>query len=258
MTRNTIVIFIKKSFLNFMFCSFLLSACGSEQAATQQSATSAPSAPGPAGSAGPIGPAGTAGESFRELHRKLLSQVKTNEGAVVNLLCNGASGTGTRIANDTVVTAFHVIDGATSCVVRANGLQVAVGGSFSRAPSGRDIGYVRGLNFNQNVPIIPITRRRNPLVGDLLVLLSYPGEFTNDVQTTFGFVTDDNAQSSLGDMAVEWRDAIISDMSAGGGSSGGAIFNEKNEFVGVHVGGFSSGSSAGLELNFQLIFSETD
>jgi S1-C subfamily serine protease len=188
----------------------------------------------------------------------MLNNVKAFKAGVVNLLCNGASGSGTRISADTVVTAFHVIDGATSCVVRSDGVQVAVGGQLSRSPSGRDVGYVRGLSFSREIPIVPMVREKKPLVGDMLVLLSYPQIFQNDLQTSLGFVTDDDAQSSLDTLGIEWRGAIVSDMSAGGGSSGGPVFNQDGEFVGIHVGGFSGAEDGGLELNFQLIFEQND
>ena len=249
---------------------FILVACGRQdsqllgdsQSTSGGSGNVGPAGPsgpvGQAGAAGPAGPAGAQGESFREATRKLLVKVKEVQSGVVNLLCNGASGSGTRISSDTVITAYHVIENASSCVVRSNGLQVAVGGLLSRSPSGRDIGYIKGLNFSVDISKVGMVRQKRPLVGDLLVLLSYPQLFQNDLQTSIGFVTDDDAQSSLDTMGIEWRNAIISDMSAGGGSSGGPVFNQDGEFVGIHVGGFSGAADGGLELNFQLIFEQND
>jgi S1-C subfamily serine protease len=230
----------------------LATACG--QSKTLSEATSA----GNIGPTGPAGAAGERGESFNQASRRILNKLKSFQAGVVNLQCNGASGSGTRISSDTVVTAFHVIDGATNCVIRSNNLQVAIGTQLSRSPSGRDIGYIRGITFYSDIPIIEQTKDKLPLVGDLLVLMSYPSLFTNDLQTTIGFVTDDNAQNSLGSMGLEWRDSIVSDMSAGGGSSGGPVFNEDGQFVGIHVGGFSGAEGGGTELNFQLIFQSGD
>jgi S1-C subfamily serine protease len=243
----------------FLLSVKLIVACG----ASKESEQSATGSQGPSGSSGPQGPAGNPGTngmpgvSFQEATRKLLELLQPKRTSVVDLICGGGSGTGTRIGEDTVITAFHVIEGETSCVVRSNGLQVAVGGMMSRSPSGRDIGYIKNLNFNSTVPVVVPAKGAQPMVGDMLVLLSHPSDLRSDLQTSLGFVTDDNAQSSLGSMGTEWRDAIISDMAAGPGSSGGPIFNSVGDFVGIHVGGFGD-SSGGVELNFQLIFSTED
>jgi S1-C subfamily serine protease len=124
--------------------------------------------------------------------------------------------------------------------------------------SGRDVGYIRGLTFAREIGTVPMVKGKKVAVGDSLALMSYPGIFTRDLQTSFGFVTDENAQASLGSMGIEWNNAIVSDMSAGSGSSGGPVFNTDGEFIGIHVGGFSGNDSGGLELNFQLIFEEND
>jgi S1-C subfamily serine protease len=245
---------LRNSFLCILF--LFTTACGN----TKDSEVSTAGTQGPAGSSGPQGPSGQPGqpgESFQTTTRKLLELLQPKRNGVVNLICGSGSGTGTRISEDTVITAFHVIDGETSCVARSNGLQVAVGGTLSRSPGGRDIGYIRNLNFNSPVTIITPTKNATPMVGDMLVLISHPSDLRSDLQTSLGFVTDDNAQSSLGNMAVEWRDAIITDMAAGPGSSGGPIFNSNGEFVGVHVGGFGD-QSGGVELNFQLMFQSND
>lgn len=228
----------------------------SSDSTNQENSGTAPH--GPAGPAGATGERGERGESFKEYSHKLLTKLKPLQRGVVNLQCGGGSGSGARISQDTVVTAYHVLDGASSCVVRSNGQQVAIGNVLSRSPSGRDIGFIRGLTFNFDLPIISPVREKLPAVGDLLVLMSYPSLLTNDLQTTLGFVTDDNAQDSLDEMGIEWRDAFITDMSAGGGSSGGPVFNDAGEFVGIHVGGFSGEDGGGTELNFQLIFQNND
>jgi S1-C subfamily serine protease len=249
--------------VGFTILVIITAACGvkedfdkSSDSTNQQN--SGTSSQGPAGPAGAAGERGERGESFKESSHKLLTKLKPLQKGVVNLQCGGGSGSGTRIGHDTVITAFHVLDGANSCVVRSNGQQVAIGNVLSRSPSGRDIGFIRGLTFNFEVPIINPVRDKMPAIGDLLVLMSYPSLLTNDLQTTLGFVTDDNVQNSLDEMGIAWRDAIMSDMSAGSGSSGGPVFSDVGEFVGIHVGGFSGEDGGGTELNFQLIFQNND
>ncbi|NBX18836.1 MAG: serine protease [Proteobacteria bacterium] len=243
-------------------CGVYFASCGltKEKPATDDSANSSSQsgAQGPAGPAGTAGERGERGESYKEASHKLLTKLKPLQRGVLNLQCGGASGSGTRISQDTVITAYHVLNGASSCVVRSSGQQVGIGNQLSRSPSGRDIGYIRGLTFNFDVPIISPAKGKIPLVGDMLVLMSYPSFLTNDLQLTLGFVTDDNVQNSLEEMSLEWRDAIVSDMSAGSGSSGGPVFNEDGEFVGIHVGGFSGEDGGGTELNFQLMFQPAD
>ena len=235
----------------------VLCACGSEES---KNSSSSAGLQGPVGSSGPQGPSGAPGqpgESFQQATQKLFEKLRPRKSGVVDLLCGSSNGTGTRISEDTVVTAYHVLSGHSSCVVRSNGLQVANGGSLSRSASGRDIGYVRNLSFSVAIPVIPLVRNAAVADGNLLALLSYPSDLRNDLQTSIGFVTDDNAQSSLGNMGNEWRDAIISDMAAGPGSSGGPIFDIDGNFIGVHVGGYGN-NAGGVELNFQLIFSASD
>jgi S1-C subfamily serine protease len=249
--------------VGFSILVIFTAACGAKKDSDNSSDStnqenSETSSHGPAGPTGATGERGERGESFKEYSHNLLSKLKPLQRGVVNLQCGGGSGSGTRISQDTVVTAFHVLDGASSCVVRSNGQQVAIGTVLSRSPAGRDIGFIRGLTFNFEVPIINPVRDKLPAVGDLLVLMSYPSFLTNDLQTTLGFVTDDNVQNSLDEMGIEWRDAIMSDMSAGSGSSGGPVFSDAGEFVGIHVGGFSGEDGGGTELNFQLIFQNND
>lgn len=260
--KNNLVELLKLKKIQFkVLCALLtLSACGSRESSSSIATSETQGSQGPQGEMGRQGPAGAngqPGESFQQATRKLIDKLKPIRSGVVNLLCGDASGTGTRISEDTVVTAFHVLECNTSCVVKSDGLQVAVGGTLSRSNSGRDIGYIRNLNFSRQISIINMKRNASVAVGDFLALLSHPTVFRNDLQTTFGFVTDDNAQASLGSMGIDWQDAIMTDMSAGPGSSGGPIFNNDGEFIGVHVGGFGSDSS-GLELNFQLIFNSGD
>lgn len=203
-------------------------------------------------------------DPMRQMLNKLYAKT---ESAVLNIECeyqDGARGhgTGTKINDNQIVTAFHVVDGAVRCIYKSNKLIVAAGGRPVLPRSGRDIaviepGEVLG-GWNELQSISPTTGYR-PKIGELLMLSSLPKDFVTDKQYTFGYVTDDSINASLqgaGNTAATWRNAFTSDMAAAGGSSGAPVFNQAGQFIGIHVGGDNQGT--GLELNYQLAFDRSD
>jgi V8-like Glu-specific endopeptidase len=196
----------------------------------------------------------------------LAAVMSKTEGAVLDIECDmgdgtKARGTGTKIADNQIITAHHVVDKAQACLFRSNKAIIATGGSWDLAKSGRDIAIVDPKDLIGNswsaLPSIKPRIGFKPKVGQLLLLASLPENLTTDKQYTFGRVTDDQVNASL--QAAEghpgsWKNAFMSDMAAAGGSSGAPIFNAQGEFIGIHVGGYQKG----LELNFQLAFAKND
>ncbi len=189
------------------------------------------------------------------------------ESAVLSIECEyegGAKGhgTGTKINDNQIITAFHVVDKAVSCIYKSNKLIVASGGRPILPRSGRDIAIIEPgelLGGWNEIQSIPPTVDYRPKIGELLLLSSLPKDFVTDKQYTFGYVTDDTINASLqgaGNTAASWRNAFTSDMAAAGGSSGAPVFNAKGQFFGIHVGGDNQGT--GLELNYQLAFDSSD
>lgn len=217
---------------------------------------------GPAGSSGQAGVGASASSDsaidFSMGLTTVLSTIAQSQMAFVDIECIYGRGSGVKIDDTTILTAFHVIDGESNCSYRASGVPVGSGGTFRQASSGRDIGYIENINFSVDIPSIPMVRDASVDIGDRIVLVSYPVDITNDYQVTMGMVTDDDVTNSLGSLATEWAGAIVTDAAAGPGSSGGPIFNLDGEMIGIHVGGYSGAWDAldvpGLELNYQLIF----
>lgn len=219
---------------------------------------------GATGATGPAGPAGPQGQAGGNAMASVWSFIQSNARAFVDIECAGGRGSGVKVSGNAIVTAFHVIDGETNCAYRSGGLQVGTGGTFVQASSGRDIGYIQGVNFNDStIPSIPMARGETLALSAPILLVSYPADITNDFQVTPGVITDADVSNSIdGSLATEWAGAVTSDAAAGPGSSGGPIFDASGKFVGIHVGGYSGSSDpedvTGLELNYHLIFTNAD
>lgn len=219
---------------------------------------------GPTGATGTQGAAGPPGANGSDSMASVWSAIEENAGAFLDIECAGGRGSGVKISDSAIVTAFHVIDGEFNCAYRSNGVQVATGGTFVQTDSGRDVAYIQGLTFNDaSLPSIPMVRGVTLKLSAPIILVSYPEDLVNDFQATPGVVTDTDVTNSLeGILATEWAGAVMSDAAAGPGSSGGAIFDSSGRFIGIHVGGFGGASSpqdiSGLELSYHLIFTNAD
>lgn len=245
---------------------------GEDGQAGVSGATGETGATGAIGSTGPKGDQGSpgaVGASWTHAVQSILEHLTPIRSAIIDIECSTVNdnwrGTGVKISSTEIITALHVTDTANtnSCYFYSEGTLVASGWTHVQASAQvtlnihRDISKItinQTLSAWHQLPNAVMVINKKPLIGDALILLSYPEDITNDIQFTFGMVTDDDTSDSLGSYGSTWKNAITSDMAASSGSSGGPIFNEYGEFIGIHVGGYSSG----LELNYQLLFESAD
>ena len=214
--------------------------------------------PGTNGTNGTSGKDGINGTSGKDgingtdgvyLPASTLALVVKQSESVLDIECvnTGFRGTGSKLANGQILTAFHVLDGCTSVQYFKGNVYIGGGGVLNR-DGGRDIIRISSVNYNASgTAIVGLNEFKDytPAVGDLTFTASLPLDLVNDVQVATGYVTD----SSFTD-GPEWTFGFITDAAAAGGSSGAPVFDSKGRLVGIHVGGFSTG---GLELNIQIL-----
>jgi S1-C subfamily serine protease len=224
---------------------------------------------GQTGSSGPAGPAGKDGKDGQSLTQTLqavLDHVVPRQAAILKVYCSrpcttepGCTagqlwdrGTGTKLADGTVLTAGHVVAGATACVLESeSGVEVGRSSSTRQPVAGRDLALV-SVTWNAlgtALPSFDATKAYAPKLGDLVLVAGYPGGYDKDLQYTFGFVTD----PVLSDAPPAWSGAVIVDYGSAAGSSGAPVFSAAGVVIGIHVG-LPDGMVTDLKAFLPLVF----
>lgn len=167
-----------------------------------------------------------------------------------------ATGSGTKTADGNVITAFHVVNDDTllyagSQIYSAD--MIFLGSSSSNTQnSSRDQATMNvAWNATGNA-ITGLTPRLNVSVdtGDLVVVVGHPGVYDTlsfEAQYTSGFVTADDASLTLStptfNAATFWSGGYVVDAVAWHGNSGGPVFNELGEWIGMLVGAYNGGDT---------------
>jgi S1-C subfamily serine protease len=157
------------------------------------------------------------------------------QAAVMVDLGNDSHGSGVYIGNGFVLTAGHVTDDKKTVKVRTQVGQVVDGrvlwGSLYRL-GGHDVGlvYVEGLQ----VPAAELTCT-NPVVGDDVSIIGNPYEV--EFARTWGKVSATGLTGLETDVAMAWSELYTLDVTAAPGVSGGPVFNDRGQIVGILVGG---------------------
>lgn len=166
-----------------------------------------------------------------------------NADAVVEIMTtsggtNEGAGSGVIVkSNGYIVTNYHVIDGATTIVVRLHS-----GKNYSASVVGydeqTDIAVLKIDATKLNA--VTIGRSSKLSVGDLAVVIGNPlGKLGGTV--TAGIISAKDRKIELENRT---RTLIQTDASINEGNSGGALFNSKGELVGIVV---AKGSGTGIE-----------
>ena len=203
---------------------------------------------------GPEGRSGPKGEGSSDVIAKMINATAKYKNSILDIECtDGVSfwrGTGSFVTGGKILTAHHVVAGAMSCEYYNEGGFVGSGASGLYNFGGLDMVLITPKEMVKTDLIqIPYTTNYQVTVGEPLLLLSLPLDINHNVQSTFGYVTDDNVSSEdLGTWANYWRGAFTSDMVASSGSSGASVFNGHGIIFAIHVGGYDYN----LDLNYQL------
>ena len=204
-------------------------------------------------------------------------QMKEKAKSLISFRCKDSSkdkeskpkawnGTATKISEDAVLTAHHLISFEgdykerklpINCDLYSQGTLVGTYASIKdtfKQVGEKDMVLIK-IKFNtagQELPLLGPAITPPPQVGETLVLISHPSKFINDWIISYGLVLNENANKLLTkNLQSYWSRAIITDMSAAGGSSGSPLFSLDGEFIGIHVGGERE---KGLNVNYQLLF----
>ena len=159
--------------------------------------------------------------------------VKQVKGAVVRLDVTGCSsrwmGTGFLVENDLVLTAGHVVDGAVTVTVQDQ--DGVTKGRVVDHDMSIDSGLVRLDQPLRAAPLILSTSE--PDLGETLAILGYPLS-SFDLRITEGVLSGLHKQVDYGTFSV--ADTYITDAAINGGNSGGPVFNDMAQVVGLVTG----------------------
>jgi S1-C subfamily serine protease len=235
----------------------LLAACQGPMGPSGRDGVDGP--PGAAGSPGPAGPQGKQGTAAAQALQDVLDKVVPKRTAILAIYCvrpcppmaepgtcDGLGfewdrGTGTRLDSGDVLTAAHVVDGATSCRFATEaGVVVGFTSTWASPVAGRDLTLMRQITWTTaggELPSFSVVKGYTPRLGEMILLASYPGRLVKDLQMTFGYVTDVDATGSFPPLdRIAWSGAVGFDAGAYNGSSGAPVFNAQGELVGEFVG----------------------
>jgi S1-C subfamily serine protease len=144
-----------------------------------------------------------------------------------------------------VVTNAHVVAGATSLKVKlADGTDVNARIEGESPCEDLAVLSLRPVPSGLQAATLGVSADVNP--GDTVIALGYPGAFEQDfenraLQGTTGTVTAATGAGDLGDALPHYASFIQHQAPVNHGNSGGPLFNQKGEVIGVNTFGNPSG-----------------
>lgn len=219
---------------------------------------------GTSGAPGPAGPAGSPGETGRAGTNALdatavVEGVAQSSSAFVIVECTSdgttfQDGSGTKTDSGTVITAQHVVADQTTCRVYSEAPVTLLGTATAMNQIGTEDQAELTIRWSRvGDAISGLTRSPgvSPAVGDFVVVVGHPGLYDGialEHQYTTGLVTAVDLQATLAEVpALEghdqsWRGGWSTDAVSWHGNSGGPVFNENQEWIGILVGAFNGAS----------------
>ena len=227
------------------------------------------------GPPGAQGPSGQDAPTLTETLQAVLDDIVPRRGAIVNVWCyrrcvagddpglcdrdgdRWSRGTGTRLPSGEVLTAHHVVESARECIL-AGDVNVEIGRTKTivQPVTDRDLAVLKEITWTSEgaaLPTFDVVKGKTPALGELVLLATYPGPFNEDLQMTFGHVTDTTVTLPFSDgQPTYWSGAWSCDAAATEGSSGGPVFNARGELLGVVVG-MPSDAHLGLRIILPIV-----
>ncbi len=184
-------------------------------------------ATGPAGPAGATGPAGASG-SLSSLSSLINKTAPTLVYIAAMDLFGGASGTGIIISASRgyILTAYHVIDGATSISVTTSG-GISVAATIVNGQFGRDWAVLRLNNVPAGLQAATLGSSSAAAVGDFVVSGGFALGYRPNPSWAFGMLT---AVRRLSDGFTY----VQTDAAINAGDSGGPLFNIAGQVIGIN------------------------
>jgi hypothetical protein len=222
---------------------------------------------GAEGAVGPVGPAGQdAAVGETELMggnaldaKNVVADIAENADAFVIVECtaDGSSyqdGSGTKTTSGTVLTAQHVVQGMDTCKIYSQAPVTLLGTVTDMNQRGSEDQVELSMHWTHAgdaiVGLTPVLGAA-PALGDFVVVVGNPGVYDGialEHQYTTGFVTAVNLDATFAEVPsleghdTSWHKAWSTDAVSWHGNSGGPVFNEDREWVGMLVGAFNGAS----------------
>ena len=213
---------------------------------------------GAKGDPGPQGPDGRDAPTLAETLQAVLDGIVPRRAAILNVWCfkrcvagddpaycdrdgdKWSRGTGTKLPTGEVLTAHHVVEGARACVL-AGETHVEIGRTtaITQPVADRDLAVLKQITWigeAASLPSFDVHKGETPALGELILMATYPGPFNEDLQMTFGHVTDTNVTPPYSDETDLLAGAWSCDAAATHGSSGGPVFNARGDLRGDRRG----------------------
>jgi S1-C subfamily serine protease len=196
----------------------------------------------------------------------LVGKIAVHSAAFVIVQCTTdgetfSFGTGTKTDSGSVMTADHVVDDNTTCDVFSESPVQHLGSVEDFAQQGSRDQMELIVDWNDEGEAIegvePVIDQR-PVLGEFVVVVGHPGVGSNlslEHQYTTGFVTSADAAATLANLAraTYWSEGYTTDAVAWHGNSGGPVFNEEGEWIGLLVGSFNgSADNTGPDLTVAI------
>lgn len=155
------------------------------------------------------------------------ASINEQASSVVRIdLNSGGHGSGVYIGNGVIITAGHVAKGQKMVMVKMDNGTVQYA-DVLWVNEAYDVAALAPANPNQ-MSSSPLSCR-TPIVGDAVVAAGSPGT-ENDLYIP-GKIAGNERGNSI------WKSVVVGAVSASHGISGGGVFNDAGEVVGIMVGG---------------------
>lgn len=178
-----------------------------------------------------------------ELHVKSLAEPKRGQ---VNYKATTFNSLGSGSVIDDkgrILTAAHVVDRATKIkVIYANGVETS--GHVVWVNPLIDLAMIQAAEKPEEIPALPLAQAGDYQIGDQVVVIGAPYGISHSLSV--GYLSGIRDEEALTDASIAPR-FLQTDAAINTGNSGGPMFNEKGEIIGVVSYILSqSGGSQGL------------